>query len=91
MSALVHLGANGNSSKQKPILSRHQNAITASAGGDPYPTANVVSLVFGLGRYMHSLTHSVTYFESTGRMHEGQTPETQGRQPIRFFVREGSH
>jgi hypothetical protein len=50
MSALAHLGANSNSPKQKPTLSRHQNAISASAGGDPYPTTNVVSLVFGLGR-----------------------------------------
>jgi hypothetical protein len=49
MSALAHLGANGNYPKQKPTLSRHQNAISATAGGDPYPaTSSVVSLfVFG--------------------------------------------
>ena len=59
MSALAHLGAN-DSSKQKPTLSRHQNAITASAGGGPYPTTNVVSLVFVLGR-LYALTHSLSH------------------------------
>lgn len=55
MSALAQLGANGNSPKQKPTLSRHQNAISATAGGDPYPTTNsVVSLfVLGFEDYMH--------------------------------------
>ena len=45
MTALAHLGA---SPKQKPTLTRHQNAIAATAGGDPYPaTSNIVSLFLG--------------------------------------------
>jgi hypothetical protein len=55
MSALAHLGANSNSPKQKPTLSRHQNAVAATAGGDPYPaTGSVVSLfILGFEDYMH--------------------------------------
>jgi hypothetical protein len=55
MFALAHLGANSNSPKQKPTLSRHQDAITATAQGEPYPaTGSVVSLfILGLEDYMH--------------------------------------
>ena len=54
MSALAHLGANGNSSKQKPTLARHQNAITATAQGEPYPATDVVSLfILGFEDYRH--------------------------------------
>ena len=53
MSALAHLGANDNSPKQKPTLSRHQNAIAATVGGDPYPTTSFVSLCFWALVYVH--------------------------------------
>jgi hypothetical protein len=51
MAALVHFGANllnSNSplSKQKPTLSRHQNTITATVGGGPYPGTGIVRLLF---------------------------------------------
>ena len=56
MSALAHLGANGNSPKQMPTLSCHQNAIAQTAGGDPYPaTSSVVSLALG-PRRLYALT-----------------------------------
>jgi hypothetical protein len=46
MSALAHLGASSNSPKQKPALARHQNAIVATAQGEPYPaTVTVVSFI----------------------------------------------
>jgi hypothetical protein len=82
MSALAHLGAINNSSKQKPTLSRHQNAIAAAARGEPYPATDVVSL-FILGFkdyiYMHCLVYPVAKVKGTGRTRCGQTPETQGR------------
>ena len=92
MSALAHLGANGKSPKQKPTLSRHQNAIAVKAGGDPYPaTGSVVSLfIWGSEDCMHQLTYPVTNFKSTRRTHGGETPETQGRH-IGLFIPEGSH
>ena len=61
MSALAHLGANSSSPKQRPALLRHQNAITASAGGGPYPTINV-SLVFGLER-LYALTDLLSHVQ----------------------------
>ena len=56
MFALAQLGANGNSSKQKPTLLRHQNAIAATAGGEPYPITNSVVSFFrflSFEDYMH--------------------------------------
>ena len=47
---MSNLALLGTSPKQKPILSRHQNAFTATGGGDPYPasSSSIVSLlVFG--------------------------------------------
>ena len=44
MSALAQLGISSNSPKQKQTLSRHQSAVTAIAGGDPYPPTSIVSL-----------------------------------------------
>lgn len=56
MSALAHLGANGNSPKQMLTLSHHQNTIAQTAGGDPYPaTSSVVSLALG-PRRLYALT-----------------------------------
>ena len=61
MSASVHLGANGNLLRHKPILSRHQKAISATAESEPYATSSV-SLCFWASKIIctDSLTQSQT-------------------------------
>ena len=61
MSALAHLGANGNSLRHKPILSCHQKAIAATAESEPYTTSSV-SLCFWASKIIctDSLTQSQT-------------------------------
>ena len=91
MSALAHLGANNNSPKQKPTLSRHQNAILATAEGEPYPaTSSLVRLLVFFEAYGADSLTLVTNFKGSGRTHSRETPETQGRH-IGLFIPEGSH
>jgi hypothetical protein len=89
MSALAQLGANGNSPKQKPTLSRHQIAIAATTGGDPYPAnSSAVSLLALKIICTDSLIQSRTPKAPGERTAERRHKRNVG---IGLFVREGSH
>ena len=91
MFALAHLGANDNTRKQKPTLSRHQNAIAVTAQGEPYPaTGSAVSLLIWALKII--CTDSLTQSRTSKAPGECLAERRQKPQvDIGVFISEGSH